>query len=89
MVKISNEVKVVKINICVRVFRVDYLLCNPCTMKKKSKLDIKLLSSRNYKTQNELCTITEQLISSSIDLPTSLNNKSVKMSYAHPLNMDI
>ena len=34
MVKISNEVKVVKINICVRVFRVDYLLCNPCTMKK-------------------------------------------------------
>ena len=74
MVKISNEVKIVKINICVRVFRVDYLLCNPCTMKKKSKLDIKLLSSRNYKTQNELCTITEQLISSSIDLPTSLNN---------------
>ena len=59
MVKISNEVKVVKINICVRVFRVDYLLCNSCTMKKKSKLDIKLLSSRNYKTQNELCTITE------------------------------
>jgi len=75
MVKISNEVKVVKINICVRVFRVDYLFCNPCTMNFFfSKLDIKLLSSRNYKTQNELCTITEQLISSRIDLPTSLNN---------------
>ena len=34
MVKINNEVKVVKINICVRVFIVDYLLCNLCTMKK-------------------------------------------------------